>query len=240
MRKSVSLLVAATTVVAGCSVGGHGSGQVVSRNYQVGNFQQVELEGSYDVEVRTGGPVSVSARGPARVLEDLRVVVEGNKLTIGRQHHGWFHFGSPLRHSNVEITVTVPTLEGASLAGSGTINVDKIQGSRFDGSVAGSGDLVLTNVDVQSLDLNVAGSGSLKAGQGRAQTASYDIAGSGSVDAGAIQTQQLKVSIAGSGGVRAHASSTANVDIMGSGDVDITGGAKCTVNKAGSGNVRCS
>jgi len=27
---------------------------------------------------------------------------------------------------------------------------------------------------------------------------------------------------------------------MGSGDVEITGGAKCSVSKAGSGNVRCS
>jgi len=27
---------------------------------------------------------------------------------------------------------------------------------------------------------------------------------------------------------------------MGSGDVDVTGGAKCNVSKAGSGNVSCS
>jgi hypothetical protein len=27
---------------------------------------------------------------------------------------------------------------------------------------------------------------------------------------------------------------------MGSGNVNVTGGAKCNVNKAGSGNVRCS
>jgi hypothetical protein len=27
---------------------------------------------------------------------------------------------------------------------------------------------------------------------------------------------------------------------MGSGDVDVSGGAKCKVSKAGSGNVRCS
>jgi len=27
---------------------------------------------------------------------------------------------------------------------------------------------------------------------------------------------------------------------MGSGDVDVTGGAKCKISKAGSGDVRCS
>ena len=46
--------------------------------------------------------------------------------------------------------------------------------------------------------------------------------------------------VAGSGNVRANASDTAKIEIMGSGDVTITGGAKCTVDKAGSGNVICS
>jgi hypothetical protein len=40
--------------------------------------------------------------------------------------------------------------------------------------------------------------------------------------------------------VHAHSSGTADVSIMGSGDVDVTGGAKCTISKAGSGDVRCS
>ena len=39
---------------------------------------------------------------------------------------------------------------------------------------------------------------------------------------------------------RANATGTADVDIVGSGDVDLTGGAKCTISKAGSGDVRCS
>jgi hypothetical protein len=40
--------------------------------------------------------------------------------------------------------------------------------------------------------------------------------------------------------VRATATSSADVEIVGSGDVEIAGGAKCSVSKAGSGEVRCS
>ena len=242
MRKSVALVIAGVVVFAGCSRGhAESGGPTVSRNYQVGNFQQVELAGHYDVEIRTGGPVSVSARGPEKVLERLQVEVDGDKLTIHpKDEHGWFHFGNRGSRETVQVVVTLPTLTGATLAGSGVINVDKVQGGNFEGTVAGSGQMNLTSVDVQSLKLNIAGSGSAKAGQGKAQSAEYDIAGSGSLDAGAIQTQQLNVSIAGSGNVNAHASSTAKVDIMGSGDVNIVGGAKCDVSKAGSGNVRCS
>ena len=205
-----------------------------------GNFQKIELAGDYDVQVRTGSPVSVTAQGPENVLNRLRIEVDGDKLLIGpKEDHGWFHF-SHLGGQSVRVQVTVPTLSEATLAGSGTIDVDKVQGDEFAGTIAGSGDLRVANVAVRSLKVEIAGSGSATAANGNAESANYDVAGSGSLDAAAVRTRNLKVSIAGSGGVRANASQSADVDIMGSGDVDIAGGAKCTVSKSGSGSVRCS
>jgi hypothetical protein len=239
MRKSVAaVIIAASAATSAC---GHsqGTGATVSRNYQIGNFQAIEVAGPYQVDVRTGGNPGVSAEGSEKLLERTFVEVRGDKLVIRPEEHGWFHFGWSSR-GKAHFTVTVPQLSGAAIAGSGDINVDKVQGNRFEGSVAGSGGLNVTNMDVQSLKLSIAGSGGVKAGTGKAQSAEYEIAGSGDVDAGAVQTQQAKVSIAGSGNVRAHSSGTADVSVMGSGDVDVSGGAKCTVSKAGSGNVRCS
>ena len=238
MRKSLAA-VAAASVLAGCQVHAK-EGATVSRNYQVGNFRQVEVAGPYDVEVRTGGNPGVSARGSEKLLERTVVEVRGDRLIIHPENnHGFFHFGWG-NHGKASFTVTVPQLAGASIAGSGDIRVDRVTGPRFEGEVAGSGGLSVTRMEVQSLKLSIAGSGGIKAGAGKAQSAEYEIAGSGDVEAGAIQTQQLKVSIAGSGGVRAHSSGTANVSIMGSGDVDVAGGARCSVSKQGSGDVRCS
>lgn len=240
MRKAIA---AAVIVIGAAATSGCGreeaSGATVSRSYQIGNFQEIEVAGPYEVTVRTGGNPGVSAQGSEKLLERTKVEVEGDKLVIRPEHHGWFDFGWSGR-GKASFTVTVPQLSGATIAGSGDINVDKVQGNSFEGTVAGSGGLNVTSMDVQSLKLSIAGSGGVKAGTGKAQAAEYEIAGSGDLDAGAVQAQQAKVSIAGSGGVRAHASGTADVDIMGSGDVDISGGAKCTVSKAGSGNVHCS
>ena len=240
MRKSVAAVIAASAAVAGCQVHAQDGGPTVSRNYKVGNFQRIEVAGPYDVEVRTGGKPGVSAKGSEKLLERTVVEVRGDKLVIHpEQHNGFFHFGWTSR-GKAHFTVTVPTLSGATIAGSGDIRVDKVQGQRFEGAVAGSGGIDVAAMDVQTLKLSIAGSGGVKAGSGKAQSAEYEIAGSGDVDAGAIAAQQVKVSIAGSGGVKAHASGTADVSIMGSGDVDVSGGAKCSVSKAGSGNVRCS
>ena len=242
MRKSiVAAVVAASTATSACGqVHAEDGGPAVSRNYQVGNFQEIEVAGPYDVTVSTGGNPGVSARGPQRMLDHTVVEVKGNKLVIRpEQQHGWFRAGWSFRGKS-DFQVTVPQLTAATIAGSGDIRVDHVRGDRFNGSVAGSGGLHLDTVEVGQLKLAIAGSGGVKAGGGKAQSAKYDIAGSGDVDAGAVAAQDVDVSIAGSGGVRAHASGNADVSIMGSGDVDVGGGAKCSVHKMGSGNVRCS
>jgi hypothetical protein len=212
----------------------------VSRNYSVGSFQQIEVAGPYNVEVRTGANPSVSARGSEKLLDRTVVEVRGDKLVIRPEdNHSFFHWG--WSHSReAQFAVTVPQLHGAAIAGSGGIKVDRVTGDSFEGNIGGSGGLELASIDVQSLKLSIGGSGGIKTGAGKAKSADYEIAGSGAIDASGVSAEQAKVSIAGSGDLKAQATGTAQVDVMGSGNVVITGGAKCKVNKAGSGNVNCS
>lgn len=239
MRKSFAAAIAASAALSACQAHGEDSGATISRNYQVGGFQKIEVAGPYNVEVRTGANPGVSARGSEKLLEHTTVEVDGDRLVIRPERStGLFHFG--WSNGKANFTVTVPQLRGAAIAGSGNIRVDQVRGDSFEGAVAGSGDLSLASTDVQSLKFSIAGSGGVKGGTGKTQNAEYEIAGSGDIDASSVQAQQAKISIAGSGGVRAQATGAADVSIMGSGDVDIHGGAKCSVTKAGSGSVRCS
>ena len=241
MRKVIAaVVIAACAASSGCSRSrDENAGPTVSRNYQVGNFTEIEVAGPYDVEVRTGAKPGVSAQGSQKLLERTVVEVRDGKLLIRPERERSFHWGWSSR-GKARFAVTVPRLSAATVAGSGDIRVSDVRGDRFEGSVAGSGGLNVDSLDVQSLKLAIAGSGEVKALKGRAQNASFDIGGSGDIDARGVQAQTAEVSIAGSGSVAAHASGTADVSIAGSGDVDVTGGAKCKVSKAGSGNVRCS
>jgi hypothetical protein len=242
MRKSIAAaVIAASAVTASC---GHNraqnDGPTVSRNYQVGNFQEIEVAGPFDVTVRTGANPGVSARGSQGLLDRTTVEVQGDKLVIRpKDRHGFFNWswGS---HDKSGFTVTVPQLRAATLAGAGDFNIDAVRGDSFDAKLAGSGDFGIGSVDVQSLKVTMAGAGDAKVGSGRAQNAEYSVVGSGDVDAAGVVSQQLKVNIAGSGGVKAHATGAADISIMGSGDVDVSGGAKCSVSKAGSGDAHCS
>ena len=239
MRRAIALGITAAAIAAsGCSEArSENGGPVVDRDYQVGSFDRIELAGAYDATVRTGAAPSVHARGNQKAIDNLEVTVENNVLVIKHRKRaglGWSSKGK------VALTVTVPSLRGAELAGSGDIKVDRVAGDSFDGGIAGSGNLKVDRVEVGSLKLSIAGSGNAEVGNGRAKNAEYNIAGSGGIDAKGVTAETAAVSIAGSGDIEANASNTASVSIMGSGDVELTGGAKCSVSKAGSGNARCS
>lgn len=217
----------------GPGVAGSGSGS--SRTYAIADFSAVELSGADDVDVRVGGGFSVRAEGPAAELDKLRIVKDGSTLRVGRQRKNGMSWS---KGSKAKIYVTLPRLAGAAVAGSGTMTVDRVEGTRFAGDIAGSGSLAIAAIAVDQADFSIAGSGDASA-TGSARGLKVDIAGSGSLEAGGLKATQAAVSIAGSGGVRARVDGAASVNMMGSGDVDLGSNAKCTVSKMGSGSVRC-
>ena len=238
-RFTIPASVAIALAAAGCHWSADAeerdAGPKVSRSYQVGEFSKIEVAGPYEVKVVTGGAPAVSARGGENLLDETEVVVDGDTLEIRpkkRKGINW-HW----TNGSAEFTVNIAALRAASIAGSGGIIVDKVDGD-FDADVAGSGDLRLPRIAGGRIKLAIAGAGDVMAA-GKADSIDIGIAGSGDVDAKGLAARTAEVSIAGSGNVAAHVTETADVTIMGSGDVEMTGGAKCKVTKMGGGNVHC-
>lgn len=247
------------TVLAGCTGRSDkqeaDAGPATSRNFEVGQFRELELAGAYDVEVRTGSAPSVRVEGSQRTIDRLVVEVKGDVLAIRPEKGTNFNW----RSAKTKIAITVPELHAARVAGSGSLSIDRIAspafessvagssevsigqvtGESFKGSLAGSGDLEVDQLAVQSVELSIAGSGEAELA-GKAERASYTIAGSGSLDAAKLESRDIDLTIAGSGNLKARASGNVTGNIMGSGSAKIGGGAKCNVRKVGSGSIDCS
>ena len=236
-----TITIAAVALAASaCHVGAEAEerdpGSSVTRNYQLGAFDKIEVAGPYAVKVTTGGAPGASATGGDKLLDETEVIVEGNVLKIRPKKKNGFRWSWGKR-GKAEFTVTTAMLHGAGIAGSGGVTVDKVDGD-FKGEIAGSGNLQLAAVNGGAVSFEIAGSGKVAA-TGKAQSTSIEIAGSGNIDASRLAARTADVSIAGSGNVKASASDTAKVEIVGSGNVAITGGAKCVIDKVGAGNVTC-
>src|SRR3546814_12439385 len=96
--------------------------------------------------------------------------------------------------------VTMPALRGASVAGSGNLSVDRVEGDDFAASASGSGNLTIGAIKTQSARFSVAGSGDINAA-GTTGTVKMNIAGSGAIDAERLTapTGNIAVQCSGAG-----------------------------------------
>ncbi|QIG81626.1 head GIN domain-containing protein [Stakelama tenebrarum] len=235
------LILLAALPLAACGFAGNdGSGRAQSsgeravRDFAATDFTRVLLRGSDDVTVAIGDGFKVHAEGPAEEIAELRIEVVDGELRIASDHDRSWSWGS---REGVRVQVTMPRVEGASISGSGDMDVARAEGD-FAGSVSGSGNLVIHAIDAQTVSLAISGSGDIEA-DGTAQSLDASVDGSGDIDAEGLTVTQASVSVSGSGDISATVNGNASVSIVGSGDVDLGGDANCTISKSGSGDVSC-
>lgn len=239
MKRSALIASALLAAVAACTSAGaedDSTGTAGARSYDIGSFDSISLGGQHDVIVAVGAAPSIRAEGDTRELDRLEVKVEDGSLNIGSKRTGMFSSNDGRR--KLTIHVTVPSLAGVAIGGSGNVRVDKVDGRKFDGSIGGSGNLDVASLRVDEANFAVGGSGTIKAA-GTAAKADISIAGSGNVETAGVEAADAKVAVAGSGNAHIRATRTADVSIVGSGDVIVDGSAHCSVSKMGSGELHC-
>lgn len=231
------MMLAAVAMLGACgTVRAENAGPSGTRSFALHGFDRVSLRGSDNVVVKVGGAESVNATGPQNILDKLKIEVVDGELRIGREKNSWnISWG---KHDPVIVTVTLPQMRAASVAGSGDMKVDRIQTAAFSGSIAGSGNLAIDALQADSAKLDIAGSGDA-AVAGEAKSLEASIAGSGDLDAKGLKAASARISIAGSGDVSAQVTGDADVSIVGSGDVVLTGNPRCRISRMGSGDVKC-
>lgn len=249
----IAVTIATVALLAGC--GGEAGGQEEARRatpapageapqgggeartYALTGFTAVALRGPDDVDVRVGEDFSIRATGDPAILDTLEIELVGDELRIGREGE-WLQWDHSDAEGRVAVSVTMPSLRAASLAGSGDLTIDRAEAESFEASLAGSGNLVIGELRASESEFDVAGSGNIRAA-GVSPEVEVGIAGSGDVDIAELRAERLEAEIAGSGNVEAYATRTARASFLGSGDVRVRGGAECRSDALGSGELHC-
>lgn len=234
------LAIVPASLLAACAASGNAqearlSGVEGSRSFNVSGFERVSLRGSDNVVVKVGPAASVTAKGDTAILDRLEIEVVNGELRVGREE-GFRWRGD---QGSALVTVTLPRLTAASVAGSGDMDVDRAEASSFDAAIAGSGNLRIASLTADAAEISIAGSGNATIDAGRGKSLDVSIAGSGNADAAGFRSERADISIAGSGNARAAVDGEADISIIGSGDAEIIGNARCQVSKMGSGDARC-
>ena len=189
------------------------------------------LAGPDNVVVTRGDKLTIDVGGDPQAVEALRFTLDHESLGVMRKN------GSKVS-GKATVRVTLPELSKLTLAGSGTVDADRVSGD-VEAVIAGSGNATLAAIEADKMEVTIAGSGTLKAA-GRAKSLELTVAGSGSADMSALKVDSAEVTIAGSGDASFGSDGKVEATIMGSGTVSVTGSAKCTVQSMGSGKLHCS
>ena len=214
-----------------------GPALAADRRYTVTDFDRIQVEGPFQVTVKTGKAPSARATGSNEAVERVSIEVQGRTLKVRPNRSAWG--GYPGRGSGgVAIELTTHGLRGASVTGSGSLAIDKARAMRFDLALSGSGSLSVARVEADSLVVGQVGSGKMSVA-GKVKGLKATVQGSGDFDGAGLAVEDAQVQADTSGSVALAASRTSNVVSSGTGDTTIAGKSACTVKALGSGRVRC-
>ncbi|NBB87942.1 MAG: hypothetical protein GVY12_17210 [Bacteroidetes bacterium] len=207
---------------------------------EVEAFTSVGFAISGTLYISEGETQAVEIEADEEILEYIETVVVDGRLRVrSTQETSWLSWlwGGNERTGTAEVYVTMPSLDGVSVAGSGDVIVqDTFTSDRLSVAIAGSGDIDMP-LQASTVSARIAGSGSIRL-RGTADRLSANIAGSGDVQAGDLQVERAEVQIAGSGDCYVNARERLSASIMGSGDVIYAGNPEIERGILGSGEVR--
>jgi hypothetical protein len=220
--------------LSACNVmGPEGTGSIKTETRQVANFEKLDFSTGGLVEIKQGASYSLTIEAQENMLPLIETEVEGKVLQI-----------KPSKilssHEPFKFVLTMPKLEGISIAGSGEVVVNDIfSPEEIEIEIAGSGK-VTANLIAKKLSTFIAGSGEVLL-EGLADEHKIDIAGSGTLNAKKLNAKSVTIDIAGSGTANVMVLELLEADIAGSGTVNYLGTpgeVKTDISGSGSINKR--
>ena len=173
----------------------------VEKTFDFEGFDEIRLQGVYDVTIEVGPTYSIQISGPAKRMDSLNVRVVGDQLLL--DHEG--RKKKVKKKHGFRAVVTTPVLTRLELQGVGSI--------------------VATGVDAERFDVGLEGVGSIEvSGQCERLTASLE--GIGSLEASELKCKDVKVDVEGMGSAEVYASKSVDAEIDGMGSIEVDGNPK--------------
>lgn len=219
-----------------CAIVPAAPAHAVERNFGVSGFDRVRLDGGYRVTLTTGIAPFAKASGSSRAIDKLSLRVEGRTLVIkAAPNSGWGGYPGE-GDGPIEISIGTHELSAVSVNGGGAINVNHVEGLKFEAAAQGAGSIAIDNVEVDQFNLSLAGTASARLA-GKSGKATLMVRGISALDAEGLAVKDAIIGAEGPAVVKVTATDTAKVNAVGVGSVILGGNPACTLSVQGSATV---
>lgn len=211
-----------------------GNGNIVKETRNIGQFNQIETGGNYDVYIYDApNDGKLTIEGESNILANIETKVEGDKLTIKKKKG--FSFSTS---KGVKIYINARNLKAVGVSGSGSLTAEGVQNvDNFSAGLSGSGDIKI-KVNAKNTSIGVSGSGDIQI-SGKTSNLEIGISGSADVEASNLEAENVTVGVSGSGNSKVWATKSLKGSVSGSGDIYYKGNPDVVdVHASGSGDLR--
>lgn len=231
-RFVVLLLLLSLVLLAGCTLTGvSGSGDIVTREEDFSDFDEIRASYSFDVEINQGEDYRVVIRIDDNLEQYLDVGVSGGRLRLGMES------GRNYSNATLEATVTMPELTEVDLSGASDARVAGFQSRRpFNAGLSGSSTL---RGEIESGDIRLDLSGSSDVNlTGSGDNLDVDASGSSEIDLADYPVENADLNLSGSSDVTVNVSGRLDVNASGASNVYYVGNPSLgTIDTSGSSSV---
>jgi hypothetical protein len=231
---SANLVIAASALLTACgtaegSGSGSGSGPTTTEQRPVDGVHAVELQTSGDLTITVGQTPQLTITAGRTTLRNLTSTLrDGTVILSSRSGHA--------TTGDIHYELTLPTLDGLVVAGSGSARGSVAAGGSITVTVSGSGSADIDGVAATELIVALSGSGDIDlAGTTDKQVVGLD--GSGSYHGTDLVSQTSDVQVNGSGNAQITATEQLDAQIRGSGDLSYTGTPVLVTQISGNGTI---
>ncbi|WP_411816043.1 head GIN domain-containing protein [Hyphococcus sp. DH-69] len=176
----------------------------ITEQFEVADFDGVEIGGIFDFEITTGGDFAVTISGPENAFRELEVGVEGGTLSVD-QSSIEINGKRRWRDAGMTVEVTLPELRRLDVSGVADGRVTGIDSDYFLVDASGISDITLS---------------------GRCRKLEAQLSGLGDLDAQGLRCENADVAVSGLGEAKIFASESADAAVYGLGSVEIYGDPK--------------
>lgn len=210
-----------------------------TQRFSVQDFSRIRVAGPYRVLVSQQRSTSVEATGSRAALDALHIEAHDGTLIIRPDQTAASGWKNQQGLGPVEVVVRAPLVRSGQVDGSGSLEIQRLEGLQTLLTLQGSGVISVDQVAADRLELVLLGSGDITI-RGVAKQVQVTARGSGVVSAKSLAADDLSIVWEGSGDGRFRAHRSARISASGSGTVTIEGPASCQVQNSGSGSVSCA
>lgn len=173
----------------------------ITQSRDVPVFTRIEIKGAIDLELTAGKSQSISIEAHEDHMHHITTEVSDGVLIIDMEEGGRGFWND----SNVDVTITMETLNGIDVRGAVDGNFMNINSDEFEIDIRGAAD-----VDIK----------------GTCGTLTLDVKGASDIDADKFKCKNVEVDVKGAGSASVFASESVDADVAGVASISVYGNPK--------------